>query len=71
MVPQPAAEHDTLDAAPLAAMAATLGLPTIGVTSVQAATPSRIASLDLRWLMLIAFTSLVASWVLRRWRGLV
>ena len=65
------AEHDTLDAAPLAALARDLGLPTIAAGSVTTETPvSFVSSLDLRWLFAFSLLSLVASWILRRWRGL-
>jgi hypothetical protein len=68
----PAASRvDTLDAAPTAALARDLGLPTLqaGVASVAvgtANTPWR----DARWLLSLALVSLVASWFIRRWRGL-
>jgi hypothetical protein len=65
------AEHDTLDAAPLAALARDVGLPTIRTGSVTSASHSWIASLDLRWLLAFALLLFVASWTLRRWRGLV
>ncbi len=64
------AEHDTLDAAPLASLARDLGLPTIEATSTASISRSFIASVDPRWLLAIAMLSLVASWTLRRWRGL-
>ena len=65
------AETDTFDAAPVAALARDVGLPTIGGSAVaSAASPSLAAALDLRWLLATAVLSLVASWTLRRWRGL-
>ena len=65
------AEYDTLDAAPLAALAEDLGLPTIRTTAaVSSLAPSLVGSLDPRWLLTIALLTLVASWTLRRWRGL-
>lgn len=65
------AEHDTLDAAPVAAMARDLGLPVIRPTLIATtATRSFAASLDPVWLLVLAVISLVASWTLRRWRGL-
>ncbi len=65
------AETDTLDAAPVAALARDLGLPTVGgATVLSASSPSLVAALDLRWLLSIALLSLVSSWILRRWRGL-
>jgi hypothetical protein len=64
-------EHDTLDAAPVAAMVRDLGMPTIRTASTIAASrTSFVASLDPRWLLAGALLSLVASWTLRRWRGL-
>lgn len=67
----PPAEHDTLDAAPLASLARDLGLPVIIVADVTTDTPtSVVASLDLRWLLALSLLTLVASWTLRRWRGL-
>ncbi|MES3034215.1 MAG: hypothetical protein V4813_09485 [Gemmatimonadota bacterium] len=65
------AESDTLDAAPVAALARDLGLPTVGGGAVRSmASPSLAASLDPRWLLATALLSLVVSWTLRRWRGL-
>ena len=65
------AEHDTLDAAPVAALARDLGLPAVGRSAITAnASPSLLAALDLRWLLSVTLLSLVASWILRRWRGL-
>ncbi len=64
-------EHDTLDAAPVAALARDLGLPVIRTaTTVTSMPASFTASLDPRWLLAGALLSLVASWTLRRWRGL-
>ena len=62
--------HDTLDAAPIAALARDLGLPT--VTAQRAAISSRsfIEYVDIRWLLALAVLALAASWTLRRWRGL-
>jgi len=65
------AEHDTLDAAPLAALARDLGLPAIRITAADPSpTTSLVASFDPRWLLTVALLTLVASWTLRRWRGL-
>ncbi len=64
------AEHDTLDAAPVAVLARDIGLPTIRNASSSSISRSFIASLDPRWLLALAVLSLVASWTLRRWRGL-
>ncbi|HYW51775.1 MAG TPA: hypothetical protein VE861_14265 [Gemmatimonadaceae bacterium] len=64
-------EDDTLDAAPMAALARDLGLP--GVRTARASTSgaaSLTASLDVRWLLVLSLLSFVASWTLRRWRGL-
>ena len=63
-------ETDTLDAAPVAALAREIGLPEVRVSRASVRGGSRIAALDLRWLMAIATLALVASWTLRRWRGL-
>jgi hypothetical protein len=64
------AEHDTLDAAPVAALARDLGLPSIVKPNIATLRRSAIASLDPRWLLALALISLLASWTLRRWRGL-
>ncbi len=64
------AEHDTLDAAPVAGLARDIGLPAMRNASASSIAPSFIASLDPRWLLALAVLSLVASWTLRRWRGL-
>ena len=69
------AEHDTLDAAPLAALARDLGLPQVRVELTRAVegrtrTATMLEWLDVRWLLLAIVLSLVASWTLRRWRGL-
>jgi hypothetical protein len=62
---------DTLDAAPLAALARDLGLPVIrSASAVSAPSQSPVAVLDPRWLLTLALITLVASWALRRWRGL-
>jgi hypothetical protein len=63
-------EHDTLDAAPVAALARDLGMPSITQPNIATLSRSAITSLDPRWLMALALISLVASWTLRRWRGL-
>ncbi len=64
------AEHDTVDAAPVAALARDLGLPSVRAASLAPVQESWRASLDPRWLLALALLSLVASWTLRRWRGL-
>ncbi len=64
------AEHDTVDAAPVAALARDLGLPAIGTATLAPVRENWRASLDPRWLLALALLSLVASWTLRRWRGL-
>ena len=69
------AEHDTLDAAPVAALARDLGLPPVRAESLAAVegrtlTAAILERLDVRWLLLAIVLSLVASWTLRRWRGL-
>jgi len=61
---------DTLDAAPVAALARDIGLPDVRAASASVRGTSRSAALDLRWLMAIATLALVVSWTLRRWRGL-
>ncbi len=64
-------EHDTLDAAPVAALARDLGLPVIRTASSgMAPAATMIESFDPRWLLACALLTLVASWTLRRWRGL-
>lgn len=64
-------EHDTLDAAPVAALVRDLGMPTVRATpAVTAASLSFVSSLDPLWLLAVALLTLVASWTLRRWRGL-
>lgn len=68
------AEHDTLDAAPLATLAGTLGLPQVRAEPLAAVKSRTLAAavwalLDARWLLSLAVLSLVASWTLRRWRG--
>ena len=62
--------HDTLDAAPIAALARDLGLPAIRPAKVATVSQSFMASLDPRWLLSLAVLSLVMSWTMRRWRGL-
>ena len=64
-------EHDTLSAAPIAALARDVGLPVVRASSVDTMSRSFIASFDPRWLLGLAVLSLVATWLLRRWRGLV
>ena len=64
------AEHDTVDAAPVAALARDLAVPVVRASSVTTMSRSLVASLDPRWLLALAVLSLVASWTLRRWRGL-
>jgi hypothetical protein len=64
-------EYDTLDAAPIAALARDLGLPQIRATSVAPIRANVITKLDERWLLALAVISLLASWTLRRWRGFV
>jgi hypothetical protein len=55
----------------VAALVQDLGMPTIRTASAIAAPrTSFVASLDPRWLLAGALLSLVASWTLRRWRGL-
>ncbi len=66
-----AAESDTLTAAPLAALASAVGLPEPRDANVGSTRRDIRAVIDLRWLLVAALVSLVASWVLRRWRGLV
>ncbi len=62
--------HDTLEAAPLAALASDLGLPAVRVQSAGVNSRSFVEYLDPRWLLALALLSLVASWTLRRFRGL-
>ncbi|MBC7842476.1 MAG: hypothetical protein H7099_09190, partial [Gemmatimonadaceae bacterium] len=62
--------HDTLDAAPIAALARDLGLPTVQAQGTAIRSQSFIEHLDAQWLLALAVLSLVASWTLRRWRGL-
>ena len=64
------AEHDTVDAAPVAALARDLDVPVVRASRVTTISRSLVASLDPRWLLALAVLSLVASWTLRRWRGL-
>ncbi len=63
-------ETDTLDAAPVAALVQDLGLPAVRTPRIGTARAPWLDTVDLRWLMAIATLSLVASWTLRRWRGL-
>ena len=64
-------EDDTLDAAPLAALVRDIGMPRIGApSSVMTPASSFVTSLRPGWLLALALLSLVASWTLRRWRGL-
>ena len=63
-------EHDTLDAAPVASLARDIGLPTLRNVATASVSRSFVAALDPRWLLALAVLSLVASWTLRRWRGL-
>jgi hypothetical protein len=67
-----AAERDTLDAAPVAALARDVGLPRIVPARADAtsATPW-IAQRDPRMLLALALCGLTGAWALRRWRGLV
>jgi hypothetical protein len=63
---------DTLDAAPVAAVARDVGLP--GIAAMQAeALPSVpwIAQRSPRVLLALALIGLTGAWTLRRWRGLV
>ena len=62
--------HDTLDAAPIAALARDFGLPAVRVQSAGVNSRSFVEYLDPRWLLALALLSLVASWTLRRFRGL-
>lgn len=64
-------EDDTLDAAPLVAMVRDLGVPVIRDRIDAPERSSLAASLDPRWLLAAAAFSLVVSWVIRRWRGLI
>ena len=61
--------HDTLDAAPLAALARDLGLPAVRMRSAAVSSRSFVEHLDPQWLLALALLSLVASWTLRRFRG--
>jgi len=68
-------EHDTLDAAPVAALARELGLPQVRAEPLASVASHTMAAsvlqmLDVRWLLAAILLSLVASWTLRRWRGL-
>jgi hypothetical protein len=63
-------EHDTLDAAPVAALARDLGLPAIRGQRTETESRALLTYLNPRWLLALALFSLVASWTLRRWRGL-
>ncbi len=65
------AEADTLTAAPVAALARAVGLPDLRDAGVRSTGRDIRTSIDLQWVLLAALVSLVASWVLRRWRGLV
>jgi len=62
---------DTLDAAPVAALARDLGLPTITASTMTAAPGSFRAALDIRWLVAVALVSWTVSLFLRRWSGLI
>ena len=64
------AEHDTVDAAPVAALARDLDVPVVHASRVTTISRSLVASLDPRWLLALAVLALVASWTLRRWGGL-
>jgi hypothetical protein len=66
-----AAESDTLTAAPVAALARAVGLPALRDAGVSSTRRDIRASIDLKWVLVAALLLLVASWVLRRWRGLV
>ena len=68
-------EHDTLDAAPVAELAGALGLPVMRAEPLAAMKRQTIGAsvlqlLEVRWLFAVIVLSLVASWTLRRWRGL-
>ncbi|MCC7053928.1 MAG: hypothetical protein IT355_11760 [Gemmatimonadaceae bacterium] len=63
------AGHDTLDAAPVAALARDLGLPAAGRARRADPAPPFAARLDLRWLLALALVSFTGSWLIRRWRG--
>ncbi len=65
------AESDTLTAAPVAALARAVGLPERHDASVRSTRGGIRASIDPRWVLAVALLSLVASWVMRRWRGFV
>ena len=63
------AEHDTLDAAPLASLVRDFGSPVVRPAAVIPVNQLSIAAIDPRWILALAVVSLVASWVIRRWRG--
>ena len=62
--------HDTLDAAPIAALARDLGQPVVRTMRADTDVRSLAEFVDTRWLLAFTVLSLVASWTLRRWRGL-
>jgi hypothetical protein len=64
-------EHDTLDAAPIAALARDLGVPRIGAEPALSPATSLAFRIDTRWLLLIGLLSFVSTWTLRRWRGFI
>jgi hypothetical protein len=62
--------HDTLDAAPIAALVRDLGMPVVQGASVQSVSRSFVSRLSVTWLLALATLSFVVSWTMRRWRGL-
>jgi hypothetical protein len=62
---------DTLDGAPLAALARDIGMPTVREAAVTPVQRAVLPALDPRLLVVLTLLSLVASWLIRRWRGLV
>lgn len=66
-----AGASDTLDASPLAAMARDIGMPVVRELPVTPVRRAVLPELDLRLLVVLTLLSLVASWLIRRWRGLV
>jgi hypothetical protein len=63
------ATHDTLDAAPIAALVRDLGAPIIRAQIVSPERRDLHAVLSPQWLLATTLLSLVAAWIIRRWSG--
>jgi hypothetical protein len=65
----PEAIHDTLDAAPVAALVRDLGVPSLRRVSIAPEAGGVRDVLHPMWLLATSLLSFVAAWIIRRWRG--